>query len=102
VGPRAGLDARARRKILCPCRGSNLDRPARNQTLHCLSYLSYRGSAAEVDPYQMRRHWDIASAVSSHDKSLTAGYVACVGEIIKLTSSKFDRKTLTEETTWKT
>jgi hypothetical protein len=26
VGPRAGLDAGARRKI-CPCRGSNLDRP---------------------------------------------------------------------------
>jgi hypothetical protein len=26
VGPRAGLDAEARRKI-CPCRGSNLDRP---------------------------------------------------------------------------
>jgi hypothetical protein len=29
VGFRAGLDAGARRKILCPCRGSNPDRPAR-------------------------------------------------------------------------
>jgi hypothetical protein len=26
VGPRAGLDTEARRKILCPCRGSNPDR----------------------------------------------------------------------------
>jgi hypothetical protein len=38
VGPRAGLDAEARRKILCPCRGSNPDRPARTPTLFCLSY----------------------------------------------------------------
>jgi hypothetical protein len=41
VGPRAGLDAEARRKILCPCRGSNPDRPASSQTVYC---LSYRGS----------------------------------------------------------
>jgi hypothetical protein len=27
VGPRAGLDTEAREKILCPNRGSNLDRP---------------------------------------------------------------------------
>jgi hypothetical protein len=41
VGPRAGLDAGARRKTLCPCRGSNPDRPARRQTIY---WLSYRGS----------------------------------------------------------
>jgi hypothetical protein len=41
VGPRAGLDAGARRKILCLFRGSNPDRPARSQTPY---YLSYRGS----------------------------------------------------------
>jgi hypothetical protein len=27
VGPRAGLDLEDRGKILCPCRGSNPDRP---------------------------------------------------------------------------
>jgi hypothetical protein len=27
VGPRASLDTEVRRKILCLCRGSNLDRP---------------------------------------------------------------------------
>jgi hypothetical protein len=29
-GPRTGLEAEARRKILCPCRGSKPDRPARS------------------------------------------------------------------------
>jgi hypothetical protein len=33
VGPRAGLDAEAGRKILCLCRGSNLGRAVRSQTL---------------------------------------------------------------------
>jgi hypothetical protein len=37
MGPRAGLDSGAIRKILCLCRGSNPDRPARIQTLYCLS-----------------------------------------------------------------
>jgi hypothetical protein len=38
VGLRAGMDAGVRIKILCPCRGSNPDRPARSQTLYSLSY----------------------------------------------------------------
>jgi hypothetical protein len=46
VGPRTGLDAEARRKILCPCWGSNPDRPARSHTLYC---LSYRGSSTRLD-----------------------------------------------------
>jgi hypothetical protein len=43
VGPRAGLDAGAGRQSLCPCRGSNLDRPAHSQTLY---RLTYRGSTS--------------------------------------------------------
>jgi hypothetical protein len=38
VGLRVGLDTEVRRKILCPCQGSNPDHPARSQTLYCLSY----------------------------------------------------------------
>jgi hypothetical protein len=38
VGPRAGLDAEARGKILCLCRGSNLGRPVCSQILYLLSY----------------------------------------------------------------
>jgi hypothetical protein len=38
VGPRAGLDAETRGKILCPCRGSNPGRPVRSQSLYWLSY----------------------------------------------------------------
>jgi hypothetical protein len=41
VGPGAGLDAEAGRKILCPCRGSNPDRPARSRLLYCLSYRGF-------------------------------------------------------------
>jgi hypothetical protein len=41
VDPKSGLDAGARRKILCPCRGSNPGPLARNQTLYYLSYCGY-------------------------------------------------------------
>jgi hypothetical protein len=39
VGPRAGLDPEARRKILCLCLGSNPSHPVRSQSLFWLSYL---------------------------------------------------------------
>jgi hypothetical protein len=38
VGPRAGLEAEARRKILCLCRGSNPGHPVRSQSLYWLTY----------------------------------------------------------------
>jgi hypothetical protein len=38
VGPRAGLDTKARGKIPCLCRGSNPGRPVHSQTLFWLSY----------------------------------------------------------------
>jgi hypothetical protein len=41
VGPRAGLDAEAGRKILCPCLGSNPGGPVRGQTLYLLSYPGF-------------------------------------------------------------
>jgi hypothetical protein len=55
VGPRAGLDAEARRKILCLCQGSNPGRLVRSQTLYWLSYpgsrlfcMSVEGETAEI------------------------------------------------------
>jgi hypothetical protein len=42
VGPRAGLDAEARRKILCLCWGSNPGCPVHSQTLYWLSYPGYQ------------------------------------------------------------
>jgi hypothetical protein len=53
VGPRAGLDAGARRKILFPCWGSNHDRPARSQTLYWLSYygsLQFIHATSYIEP----------------------------------------------------
>jgi hypothetical protein len=41
VGPRAGLDAEVRGKILCLCQGSNHGRPVRSQTLYWPSYSGY-------------------------------------------------------------
>jgi hypothetical protein len=37
-GPRAGLKTVSERKISTPCRESNPDSPARNQSLYRLSY----------------------------------------------------------------
>jgi hypothetical protein len=45
VGPRAGLDAEVRGKILCLRRGSNPGRPVSSQTI---DRLSHRGSVCTV------------------------------------------------------
>jgi hypothetical protein len=42
VGPRTGLDAEARGRILCLCRESNPGRPVPSQTVY---FLSYPGSS---------------------------------------------------------
>jgi hypothetical protein len=41
VGPRAGLGTEAREIILCPCRGSNLDRPIVQPHCQTLYWLCY-------------------------------------------------------------
>jgi hypothetical protein len=49
VGPRAGLDAGARRKILCPCRGSN---PGR------VTYLTLRKYSSAVVTFGVKEMSD--------------------------------------------
>jgi hypothetical protein len=48
VGPRAGLDAETRRKILYLWRGSNPGRPVCSQTLYCLSYSGSSHTSGSV------------------------------------------------------
>jgi hypothetical protein len=52
VSPRAGLDAKARRKILCLCRGSNPGRPVRSQTLYWLSYYLATVPCTNIEDYR--------------------------------------------------
>jgi hypothetical protein len=48
VGPRAGLDAEVRGKILCLCRGLNSIHPVRSQKLYWLSYPALHSSEINV------------------------------------------------------
>jgi hypothetical protein len=66
VGPRAGVDAGARRKILCLCRGSKSSRPVRSQTLY---WLSYPGSSKLLQPI-------------ANDSDFKRSFIECLWNII--------------------
>jgi hypothetical protein len=75
VGPRAGLDAEIRGKILCLCRRSNPGRPAvRSQTLYRLSY---------------RAHWDVLVPWKRFEKQLLGVYnVSVITDSVKTHTSR--------------
>jgi hypothetical protein len=49
VGPRDGLYKEDREKILCPCRGSNLDRPVVQPVVR--HYTAWANPAPKLSPY---------------------------------------------------
>jgi hypothetical protein len=75
VGLRAGLGAGARRKILFPCRETNPDRPARSQTLYCLSYRGSSHKSSEYLTVIMETLWSSHCGLHHHCLwGLFAGY----------------------------
>jgi hypothetical protein len=84
VGLRAGLDARDRRKILFPCRGSNLDRPIVQPVVRHYT-ASYRGSKYSLTDCNSVRAcgWRFKSSASSTaarivDKCFATGLTALI------------------------
>jgi hypothetical protein len=51
VGPRAGLDTEAREKILCLCRGSNLDRAIDSINIINLFFVKFTLTPASLATY---------------------------------------------------
>jgi hypothetical protein len=89
VVPRAGLDASVRRKILCPCRGLNPDRPARSQTLYWLSICNIVTIASNKYEWLIVRSWGRTQTLIAHQRSSWNSIVSmlnlsaprtCVGE----------------------
>jgi hypothetical protein len=66
VGTRAGLETEARRKILCPCRGSNPDRPVVQPVVRTIL------------PELARLPSKICTYVISTDKHLVKGYLLSI------------------------
>jgi hypothetical protein len=80
VGLRAGLDKEVRGKILCPCRGSNLDRPdvqsvARHYTDWALTHKTAKSTAILNTCRRMPVLLDIDTAVISTVLSLDGQFV---------------------------
>jgi hypothetical protein len=76
VGPRAGLDTEDRGKILLLPPGIELrspGRPARSQTLYC---LSYPGSYSEVEKRQITNTKLLKLNFQTHSNALLKQFVA--------------------------
>jgi hypothetical protein len=57
VGTRAGLDIEVRGKILCPCRGSNSDRPVVQPVVrHTITQISYLKVFEDISPVCTREN----------------------------------------------
>jgi hypothetical protein len=69
VGLRAGLDTEIRGKNSCLCRGSNLDRPVRSQTLYWLSYCQITGYLCSASPA-------VISQNEEYDENVEAGNIS--------------------------
>jgi hypothetical protein len=102
VGPRAGLDTGTRRKILCPCRGSNPDRPARSQTLYCLNYLgsSTKYCTYEKIPTRYRTDTNTTRDVGVVAKSLSEHSVGAYTLLINLTKAEFENWVFNPQLQW--
>jgi hypothetical protein len=67
VGPRAGLNTEDRGKILSPLpriEPRSPGRPARSQTLYCLSYPAHTRSIDRLHVKMLERNVDVLKAVA--------------------------------------
>jgi hypothetical protein len=68
VGPRAGLDTEDRGKILCPCRGSNPDRPVVQPVVrHCTAWANPAPYSIWGTDWMFKSYWDELRASDSSE-----------------------------------